>query len=216
MGPLGTMYETTHRRVVELLAGLTEDDAELPVPATPGWSVHDLVAHMSGVVDDAVNDRMAGAPGDAWTAAQIERGRSIDVAGLVERWNRQLPDFLAVLDGSGRWPAAFDLVTHEHDLRHALGRPGRRGGDEIAALARMLVAGIDADLTIDTESGRLRGSDDARVGLRTTDFEVVRSRFGRRTRRELEAGDWRGEPEHVAEVLDRWFIFGPATERLGE
>ena len=49
-----------------------------------------------------------------------------------------------------------------------------------------------------------------------TPFEVFRSKLGRRSRSQVEAYDWIGEPAAVAAVLDSWFEFGPAAQPIVE
>ena len=106
-------------------ASCRPDAGELPVAATPGWTLHDLVAHLSGITDDALNGRLDGVATDAWTAAQVERGRLLSTIELLDRWRAQTPAFADRLDASGQWPAVFDLLSHEYDLRHAVGDTAR-------------------------------------------------------------------------------------------
>jgi hypothetical protein len=49
--------------------------------------------------------------------------------------------------------------------------------------------------------------------LRTTAFELLRLRLGRRSRRQVAAMDWSASPEPVLTDL---FVFGPTTEDLIE
>jgi hypothetical protein len=65
------------------------------VPATPEWTVHDVLAHLAGVTQDAATGNMAGAPGDAWTAAQVARGASVSDGDLLALWAEHAP----VLEG---------------------------------------------------------------------------------------------------------------------
>ena len=93
------------------------------MPACPEWSVHDLVAHMTGVPDDALNGRLDRVATDPWTAAQVERARDMSVLELVARWSEQGP----VFEGFPLPPeAVVDITTHEQDLRGALDCPGAR------------------------------------------------------------------------------------------
>ena len=49
-----------------------------------------------------------------------------------------------------------------------------------------------------------------------TPFEIVRSITGRRTREQVEAYDWAGEPDRIAAVVAEWFAFGPAEQPIIE
>ena len=43
------------------------------VPACPGWSVRDVVAHMTAVAEDWAAGSLAGPPTDEQTAAHVAR-----------------------------------------------------------------------------------------------------------------------------------------------
>ncbi|MGH2760230.1 MAG: maleylpyruvate isomerase N-terminal domain-containing protein, partial [Actinomycetota bacterium] len=57
------------------------DDAVLrePVPATPEWSMTDVIAHLAGILADIRAGNLEGVATDPWTAKQVEarRGRKI-------------------------------------------------------------------------------------------------------------------------------------------
>jgi hypothetical protein len=95
----------------------------------------------------------------------------------------------------------IDCHAHEHDIRHALGRPGDRDSDIIVSAAAEMLDNL-------REQGvELRGA---------TPFEVFRSRLGRRSRSQLDDYDWVGAPDAVAAVRDSWFAFGPAEQPIIE
>ncbi|MEB3035257.1 maleylpyruvate isomerase N-terminal domain-containing protein, partial [[Mycobacterium] nativiensis] len=45
---LDAIYRAARGRISTLATGLTADQLSLAVPATPGWSVHDVLAHLTG------------------------------------------------------------------------------------------------------------------------------------------------------------------------
>jgi hypothetical protein len=59
-------------------------------------------------------------------------------------------------------------------------------------------------------SGPERGTE---IRLRTTRFEALRWRTGRRSRGQLAALDWSGDP---TPVLDHLYLFGPANADIVE
>jgi hypothetical protein len=179
----------------------------LPVPATPAWSVHDVIAHLSGIGDDGTSGNMDGAPGEAWTAAQVARGRSRSIAELLERWSTTGPlmeGFLSSPTGALAAAAVLDIHTHEADLRHALGEPAANLGEFLPWARHRLETGFN-DLVAD--SGL------APVVVACPDWEWFRSRFGRRTEEEVRGFGWSADPDAY---LDLWFIFGRALQSLGE
>src|SRR3954462_336182 len=98
------------------------------VPTCPRWSVHDVVAHLTGVVSDALDGRLDGVATDPWTAAQVDARRDHSVRDMLAEWNTRAPAFEELLDGMGEpgRQAVGDAVTHEHDIRAALRVPAAR------------------------------------------------------------------------------------------
>lgn len=181
--------------------------AGLPVAATPAWDVHDVIAHLSGVADDATAGNMAGAPGEAWTAAQVERGQGRTVAEMIARWNETGPfveAFLSSPDGMSAAAAVIDLHTHECDLLTALGSPIAVPDEVLGWVASQLRDGFASNVA---------GAGLPSVEVVTSDLELFRSRLGRRTADETRAYGWSADP---TPYLDHWFVFGVAESSLGE
>jgi uncharacterized protein (TIGR03083 family) len=173
-------YRTARLRITELVLSLDDDELTRAVPACPGWTVHDVVSHITGVADDALNGRMDGVATDPWTAAQVERGRGSSTADLLERWTEQA----AVLETFPLPPqAVIDLTTHEQDIRGAVDQPGARDTDEVQ-FALELVAQRAVEV-VPASAPRPTAS---RTGPRTHQhpagdrFDLYRAMMGRRSR----------------------------------
>ncbi|MCU0311883.1 MAG: hypothetical protein MUE36_13180 [Acidimicrobiales bacterium] len=209
---LGPLYRAVRLRVTELLETGPPGDGSLPVPATPAWTVHDVLAHLVGITVGAAGPVPPQGPDDDWTARQVEWGRGMTVPALLATWTERAEAFESGVD---RPQIVIDAVTHEHDLRGALGRPGSRDDDATRWASALLVKGISVptSLVVRTESGdtpaRTSGGDsDAEpVVVTTTDFELLRWRMGRRSRRQMAAMDWSADPEPF---LDHLAVFGPS------
>ncbi|HUF33346.1 MAG TPA: maleylpyruvate isomerase family mycothiol-dependent enzyme [Acidimicrobiales bacterium] len=214
MGEIGAAYEGCRRRMTELVEGLDDDGAAQRVPACPDWTVHDLLAHVTGVVDDALAGRLEGAGSDKWTAVQVEARRGRPLAEVVAEWAAAAPAFEAVLDDlgmSGR-QAVFDCVLHEHDLRGALGRPGGRDSDAVAiglTFAGPAITGAakaqGIDLRVEADGAGAWGAEEADAVLRGAPFEVLRATTGRRSAEQVRAMDWQGDVESALPA----FTYGP-------
>lgn len=201
---LGALYAAARERITTLVA---DADDSLPVPATPGWTVHDVVAHLYGVVEDGMAGNMEGAPGDEWTAAQVRRGATIPVGELLASWAAQAPAFEGFLSspaGAAVGAAVFDVHTHEADLRHALGLPL----DVPAAFLDWAVPQFVDGFHRAVEAAGL-----PRVDVVGSAVEVFRSRLGRRTEAEVAAVL---DTDDAQPYLDLWFVFGRRNESLGE
>ncbi len=151
--PLDTLLEgldATHRRVGVLLAELPADAWARTVPATPAWTVADVVSHLASG-DQAALASIQGRldrdkappvmPLDDWTAAGVAAHAGEPPEGRVADWEAAadaLRWHLATLDGDG-WRARVPWVVgptavrtvaqlrlqeawvHGHDLAEAVG-----------------------------------------------------------------------------------------------
>lgn len=208
---VGWHYRAARLRIDKLLRPLPDDLWEQRVPACPGWRVRDVLAHLVGNTEDAAAGRLTGIPSEEVTAAQVQRHRGQPPVDLLDQWALAGPVVEEAISQAARWPGAIDAVTHEHDLRAALGEPGARDHESVSTLAARLAAGISAvAIQLDGHPLDERG---AAVTLRTTSFEFFRLRLGRRSRRQVCDLDWLGDPEPVVDTL---FIFGPSPAPIVE
>ena len=205
-------YRTARLRITELVLSLDDDELARAVPACPGWTVHDVVSHITGVADDALNGRMDGVATDPWTAAQVERGRGTSTADLLERWTEQA----AVFESFPLPPqAVIDLTTHEQDIRGAVDRPGARDTDEVQfafELVAQRAVEVVPGLRVEAD-GVAYGPEDATSTLRGDRFDLYRAMMGRRSPAQLRALDWGGEP---LAAIDAVAVFGPAPADVVE
>jgi uncharacterized protein (TIGR03083 family) len=202
----GILYRTCRERITALVTGADVDET-LEVPATPGWTVHDVISHLSGVSEDATSGNMAGAPGEAWTAAHVARGKDRSLQELLDQWSQNsamLEGFFSSPAGAGRAAGVFDAHTHEADLRNALGL----GADVPADFLAWCAPGFRASFAEAVAAAGL-----APVTVEASDFEWFRARLGRRSEAEVRAYEWSAEP---TPYLDHFFIFGRAAQSIGE
>lgn len=147
MGDIAQLYAAGRGRITELVSGLSPEQAAVPVPACPEWSVHDVVAHLAGVCSDVLAGNVEGVATDPWTALQVEARRGRSMAELVEEWSTAAPQVEAMAQFfPGRLGTQWvvDMTTHEHDLRCALGKPGERESEAVARSVEFLVGGFAA------------------------------------------------------------------------
>jgi hypothetical protein len=133
----------------------------------------------------------------------------VPVDELLDRWEACAPGTSAIVDG-GASQMLIDVVSHEHDLRGAVGRPGARGASEVRACVQLLLdllspaiqqAGLGA-LVVD--SGQVTwASQFTRPGctLRLDPWEAIRVLQSRRTADEVRAVLHTGDVEPYLDVL---------------
>jgi uncharacterized protein (TIGR03083 family) len=213
---LGGIYRDSRERITAMLIEGGDAGAGTPVPACPGWRVRDVVAHLVGVIEDVFAGRLTGPPPAEQTAEEVERHRAETVDELLAAWAAVAPAFEDLLTQMQSWPGMLDVLTHEQDIRAALGLPGARDDRGIVLGARALAGadGLPARLVAtDDPASPLAAVDDDRPVAHASAFEIVRLRLGRRTPDEVRALAWTGDPEPI---LAQLFIFGPTAVSLGE
>ena len=197
-------YAGIRERVTALLADVDDERARATVvPTCPGWAVPDVAAHLAGVCDDILNGRLDGVATDPWTAAQVEARRDRPLAEVVDEWNRLGPQVEALVPnfGSAAGQLVLDAVSHEHDLRTALDRPGARDSDAVAVAFEWLLDDVRfpagaGSLRLEFEDGTSRtiGEGEPHPTLTLDRFTALRSFTGRRTLEQIRALEWTGDP----------------------
>jgi uncharacterized protein (TIGR03083 family) len=200
-------YRGVRERVSELVLSMPADRFDAISPATPEWRVRDVLAHVVGVATDVVNGNVADAAADHWTAAQVSARYDVSVEALVEEWGESGPkveQFVLALPTSVTGQLVADAVTHEHDLRLALGRPGARDSDAltlavawvIGALGRVYDGAGEPAVRFESEAVvETAGAGPVAATVRASTFELGRAIAGRRTVAEITAFDWTPRPQ---------------------
>jgi uncharacterized protein (TIGR03083 family) len=217
---IARLFQETRERIIALVAGLDDAALSTPVAACPGWSVRDVVAHLGAVAEDWAGGRLTGPPTDEESAAQIARFGGCDVAEILAAWTDAAAQLDQMAETAGVAPPLGDITCHEHDVRAAIRRPGARDSAAVWYTSDQLLATLrtPVPLRVTVEDAQYRsGPDDraerAELLLSTTRFEALRWRTGRRSRAQLAAMDWSGDP---TPVLDHLYMFGPAEADLFE
>ena len=208
-------YQESRERIIALA---TDDAASsTAVAACPGWTVRDVVAHLAAVADDWVHGRLSGPPTDEETAAQTARFDGDGMSEIVAAWADAATRLEHLADTEGMEPPLGDIACHEHDIRTALGRPGARDSSAVWYSTDRLLKNLrtPVPLRVTVEDAEYHSGPDgsAEIGLRTSRFEVLRWRTGRRSTRQLAAMDWSGDP---TPLLDHLYLFGPTEVDIVE
>jgi uncharacterized protein (TIGR03083 family) len=219
-------YLGVRERIGQLVRAATPDQLDAIAPATPDWRVRDILSHLVGVATDVVNGNVADAAADHWTAAQVDARSDRSLDALLEEWDdsgTQVDAIILALPTVITGQLVADAVTHEHDLRNALGRPGARDSDAlvlgvswvISALGGVYdAAGMPATRYESDAVTATAGTGAVDTTVRASTFELGRAIAGRRTVVEIAGYEWTPEPrpERVLALP----LFTPPVRSLGE
>ena len=189
----GALYREHVADVSALAADLTDEQLATTVPATPAWTVHEVLAHMAGGASDAAHRT-------GWTAPRARSGRrgtsasgaELPVAELVAELQSNQD---AVAASAGRQPVPGAGLRH-------LGAPRRpaRGARQAPAGRAPVAARRSTRCAPRLDPRAVRG------GVRRT--SCLRGLFSRRSRAQMQA--W--GTALSAEELDELCIFGPRED----
>lgn len=218
---LAEVYPAVRGRLLQLAESLDEQQLATVVPAAPEWTVRDVYAHLSGVCADFLTGRVEGAPGPQWTAHQVASRKDLPFSGVCREWSDngpQLDEALRSATSGLLFVLPADAWHHEQDLRGALGLTGTPAPEESLAVLTYFAKGLrrrwdglpPLRIVGDTQTWEV-GDGEPVATLRATDFELARQLVGRRSRAQLEAMDWTGDP---TPFLDRLNVFGPPDTDL--
>ncbi|HET7483610.1 MAG TPA: maleylpyruvate isomerase family mycothiol-dependent enzyme [Actinomycetota bacterium] len=214
----GAAYATARKRLIELMTAASPDERDQRVPACPDWRTRDVLAHVVGIAVDTLDGQIAGAGTEEWTERQVDERRDRSVEDLVSEWEGVADRLDAALDTFHPAIAGGfigDLVTHEQDVRGALGKPGGRDDEafEIALdsyvrfFGRRIKENDLPGLVVRSEGREWTlGKNDVVGELSGDPFEVLRSLTGRRTLDQVRALQWTTDPEPFLPIVSMYGI----------
>jgi uncharacterized protein (TIGR03083 family) len=211
---LAAVYRATRQSITALLHEVPASRAALSVPATPGWSVRDLTAHILHVC------REARQPEDGVT---YEPG--VPVPELLELWARTAEPLEArfrEIEPLNRLKMVMDGYTHEQDLRLALGLPQTVRHPAFPIAFALVVLGFSLELgehglpSVAFETPDLRrvaGAEPVAVTVRGPSHAVYRALTGRRAPEQIVRLDWSGDPVPFLPAFS-WGPFHPPRQAV--
>ena len=143
MADIDVLYEQLRNDISELVKGLDPAALETPVPATPGWSIRDVVAHIAADAAyvlsgdfpveffQAFGDESAVVVLNDWTGRQLEERKGHSLEELLAEWEGSAAELTAMMRGEKPWPEGIlgfadlivltDAAVHQQDIFGALG-----------------------------------------------------------------------------------------------
>ena len=213
------LYKETRERLTELVSDLDEAKAAVMVPSTPEWSVKDVVAHLSGLVEDWLDRRLDGYGSEPWTDRQVEERRHLGLGEVLDEWTSSAPRLEAIMDEPELqgfpdfmpYLATADVAIHEHDIRGVLDRPGARDSGAVELGMRTYLTGVRqrhektdlGPLLVVESDGRewAVGRGDPVATVTAPRYELFRAMAGRRSRDQVLRFRWTGDPEPFVDLF---------------
>ncbi|HYG93181.1 MAG TPA: hypothetical protein VD859_06285 [Nocardioides sp.] len=194
-----------HVAALSTLALRLDDDAlGSHVPATPAWTVGDVLRHVAGGAADHVTGRMDGAPTPEWTARHVSERVGLTVADLVAELRGNSEGIGNLVAENPRPAVVWDIAVHHADLREALGLerlPEPLWEPVMDAAAEVMLG--EAAVTV-RAAEREYGAGGPVVDV--APYELFRALFSRRSRAQI--GGWAGGLLGAEQVC----IFGPRED----
>jgi uncharacterized protein (TIGR03083 family) len=186
------LYRANIDAVTALAEGLDPEQLTTRVPATPEWSVREVLAHLAGSPSDALSGRMDGAPGPEWTSRHVAERSERTTEELVAEIRGVVDDVVTTLEGNDRPALVWNVAVHHADLHEALalGAPPEQ-------MWRPVVDAMRPSL-----------GENADAFAEVSDYELFRALFSRRSR--AQTASWGTGLDQ--ETLDAISIFGPRDD----
>ncbi len=187
---LADVYEETRIAIRDFLESRPEEDLEREVPATPGWRVRDIVAHLIGDLEsislgDFPNEffQLIGEPEtiarlNAWTDVHVKSRADKPMDELLKEWDEITAVLVPKMRGQEPWPEGVppfvnyilitDLGIHQHDIYGAFGVKRDRESPPVNIGVAAYITGIgwrlEADgggtIAFETDKRRVAGRSD--------------------------------------------------------
>jgi uncharacterized protein (TIGR03083 family) len=206
------------RDVLAHVVGLARDAANGSLPTM------DLLEQWR---DDGVAEQR-----DRMTAAQVDRQANRSAEDLVNDWREVTGTLSPMLSGDIPFPdpAPFglsailvtDLAMHEQDVRGALGAPRVAEGPALSLALATYCFGVDYRIrqlnlpAIELRCGekqRVLGNGRPSVSVTADRFELLRALGGRRSRDQILALEWNGDPSPYLPIIP---AYGERADELVE
>lgn len=215
---LSSMYTETVENLISAVESGSDSES---VPSSPGWTYREVMAHVTGIVDDMLNGRIEGMGSDPWTELQVSKRADDSTETIAAEWRGLVPqipwDFIGEAGGLA---LLQDLVVHLCDVRSGRGQAPILDDAFFAALdfdmerLRRRAEKVEDFPSVEVTAGDRNyslGSGTEPVTLNAEPFELFRTVTGRRTREQAAQLDWSATP---GEWLDHFHLY-PWADRPG-
>ena len=209
-------YAHARDRIIELVKGLTDEELDTRVPACPEWRVRDVVAHVAGLTTDVLAGKIEAYGSEKWTGTQVAERKDRSIDEVIAEWQSNAEHYDGLLEAQpGFLPmiTTADVVTHEQDIRGALGKPGARDAEGVRIGVKTYVGRLRQNMeglpplkvVADGYRDFMVGQGEPAASVSAETYEMFRALGGRRTEEQVRGYDWTGDP---GPYLAKW-LSGP-------
>ncbi len=165
MPDLALAYQQARKTMSDLVRPLPEGKLDARVPACPGWTVKDLIAHVTSIASELVGGRIpkdlnlvmiwdqgVARRREEWIDHALTARREMTIEEILREWEDAGAKLEEILRGerpppSGspplmEWIVVTDIGVHHHDLRGAIGMSGDRDSLATGLSLRSYVEGM--------------------------------------------------------------------------
>lgn len=143
MADVADLYDQLRNEISELVASLDPEALDAPVPATPGWTIKNVVTHLAAdatcvITADFPREFFASFAEPSaittlneWTARQVAEREDRSLEELLQEWKASGTELTAMMRGEKPWPEntqmfvdriiLTDAAVHQQDIFGALG-----------------------------------------------------------------------------------------------
>jgi len=199
-----------------MVGSLDSADRGVTVPATPAWTVHDVVCHLVGIAADLNAGNFDADGPDAWTASQVQSRRNKTVADLAAEWEHealQFEDGLRILGYEIGSHYVADLLQHTADICHSLSCPWPKDDEALVVGLDFYLISFEQTL-LRTNLGAVRvmvaaeqwtlGEGASIATVAADRFELFRALGGRRSDAQIQALAWTGDFASILPIFSRY------------
>lgn len=183
---LDGVYAATSREIANLVSSLPAEDLKRSVPATPAWTIRDVISYLTGSAERmAAGDfpaefffptgaNHAVAILDEWKEREVRGRRRRSLRKLLDEWETTTATLAPKLRGDAPWGQeaepfgghimVTDLATYQQDIYGALGQETDRDAVPIRIGFATYVGGVDL---------RIRASEGPSLRFVTKQRDVV-------------------------------------------
>ena len=211
MDPYAAAFVRSRSDVIALVDRFNEAHWNEISPLTPQWRVRDVLGHLCGVSEDVVAGNLPSADISAWAAAQVARHRDHSLQAIAATWSSSgVEAMISSLFGQ----MLFDQISHEFDIRYALGAPGDQESEGVHLAVQFAANSLrgprEVKIVLPNEVIELPGEGPV-VTVTCTRFELLRATTGRRSWDQVVALSRDVDSDYLREQLFGNGFFSPTT-----